>query len=270
MILSLDVGNTQIYGGVFDGPSGNEKMLISFRRNSKQGSSSDEVGVFLRMVIRENGIDPTKIRQIVLCSVVPEVIYSLKGACQKYFSITPFILQAGVKTGLRIKYRNPLEVGADRIANAIAATYLFENKNLILVDLGTATTFCAVTKERDYLGGSIIAGLKISMESLEAKTARLPSVEIISKNEVLGLSTVESLQSGLFYGHLGAMREIITRFTAECFNGEEAFVIGTGGFSNMFEKEKIFHVIIPDLVLKGNLIALQMNSHKNHFLGAEK
>ena len=95
MILSLDVGNTQVYGGVFEGPLGQEKMLISFRRSSKQGSSSDEVGVFLRMVIRENGIDPTKIKQIVLCSVVPEVIYSLKGACQKYFNITPFILQAG-------------------------------------------------------------------------------------------------------------------------------------------------------------------------------
>lgn len=272
MILSLDVGNTQIYGGVFDGPAGQEKMLISFRRNSKQGSSSDEVGVFLRMVIRENGIDPAKIKQIVLCSVVPEVIYSLKGACQKYFNITPFILQAGVKTGLRIKYRNPLEVGADRIANSIAASSLYPNKHLILVDLGTATTFCAVTQERDYLGGSIIAGLKLNMESLEAKTAKLPSVEIISKNEALGLSTVESLQSGLYYGHLGAIREIVTRLTTECFKGEKAFVIGTGGFSSLFEKEKIFDAIIPDLVLKGNLIALQMNAstQKSQNTGAEK
>jgi type III pantothenate kinase len=272
MILSLDVGNTQIYGGVFEGSAGQEKMLISFRRNSKQGSSSDEVGVFLRMVIRENGIDPTKIKLIVLCSVVPEVIYSLRGACQKYFNITPFILQAGVKTGLRIKYRNPLEVGADRIANSIAASHLYPNEHLILVDLGTATTFCAVSKERDYLGGSIVAGLKLNMESLEAKTAKLPSVEIIAKNEVLGLSTVESLQSGLYYGHLGAMREIITRITQESFKGEKPFVIGTGGFSSLFEKEKIFDAIIPDLVLKGNLIALQMNTlnTKANYSGAEK
>ena len=223
------------------------------------------------MVLRENGIDPTLIKQIVLCSVVPEVIYSLKGACQKYFNIAPFILQAGVKTGLRIRYRNPLEVGADRIANSIAATHLYPGKNLVLVDLGTATTFCAITKERDYLGGSIIAGLKLSMEALEAKTAKLPSVEIVSKNEVLGLSTVESLQSGLFYGHLGAMREIITRMVTECFAGEKPFVIGTGGFSSLFEKEKIFDRIMPDLVLKGNLIALQMNHNsKNQFLGADK
>lgn len=268
MILSLDVGNTQIYGGVFE----YEKMLISFRRNSKQGSSSDEVGVFLRMVIRENGIDPKAIKSIVLCSVVPEVIFSLKGACQKYFGLTPFILQAGVKTGLRIKYRNPLEVGADRIANAIAGTHLFPNKNLIIVDLGTATTFCAISKHSDYLGGSIISGLKLNMESLEAKTAKLPSVEIVAKSEVLGLSTVESLQSGLYYGQLGAMREIITRMNAECFNGEMAFVIGTGGFSSLFEKEKIFDSISPDLVLKGNLIALQLNQNhsKQQFAGAEK
>lgn len=260
MILSLDVGNTQIYGGVFEGPTGSEKMQIAFRKSSKQGSSSDEVGVFLRTVIKENGIDPAKIKQIVLCSVVPEVVYSLRGACQKYFNINPFILQAGVRTGLKIKYRNPLEVGADRIANSIAATTLYPGKNLILVDLGTATTFCAVNAEKDYLGGSIIAGLKLSMESLEAKTAKLPSVEIVSKSNVLGLSTVESLQSGLFYGHLGSMREIINKISAECFQNEKPFVIGTGGFSSLFEKEKIFDAIIPDLVLKGNLIALALNT----------
>lgn len=256
MILSLDVGNTQIYGGVFEG----EKMLIAFRKNSKSGSSSDEVGIFLRTVIKENGLDPKKIQKIVLCSVVPDVIYSLKGACQKYFGINPFILQAGVKTGLKIKYRNPLEVGADRIANAVAATQMYPQKNLVIVDLGTATTFCAITADRDYLGGSIIAGLKLSMESLEAKTAKLPSVEIVSRTEALGLSTVESLQSGLYYGHLGAMREIINKISQECFKGEKPFVIGTGGFSSLFEKEKIFDQIAPDLVLKGNLIALEKNT----------
>ncbi|HWU43089.1 MAG TPA: type III pantothenate kinase, partial [Bdellovibrio sp.] len=155
MILCLDVGNTQIYGGLFD----KDKMVLSFRKNSKSGASSDETGIFLRTVIRENGYDPAKIRQIAVCSVVPEVIYSLRGACMKYFNINPFILQAGVKTGLKVKYRNPLEVGADRIANSIAATHLYPNQNVIIVDLGTATTFCAVTKEKDYLGGSIVAGL---------------------------------------------------------------------------------------------------------------
>ncbi|MDG0815228.1 type III pantothenate kinase [Bdellovibrio svalbardensis] len=256
MILCLDVGNTQIFGGLFD----KDKMVLSFRKNSKSGASSDETGIFLRTAIRENGYDPTKIRQIAICSVVPEVIYSLRGACMKYFNINPFILQAGVKTGLKVKYRNPLEVGADRIANSIAATHLYPNQNVVIVDLGTATTFCALTKEKDYLGGSIVAGLRLCMEALESKTAKLPSVEIVAMHEALGRSTIESIQSGLYYSHVGAMKEIIERMTKECFHGEKPFVIGTGGFSSLFEKEKVFDVIIPDLVLKGMLIALQLNN----------
>ncbi len=256
MILALDVGNSQIYGGLFD----KDQMKLSFRRNSKQGSSSDEVGIFLRTVIRENGFDPADVKQIALCSVVPEVVYSLRGACMKYFNINPFLLQAGVKTGLKIKYRNPVEVGADRIANSIAAMHLYPNKNLIIVDLGTATTFCAVSKDKDYLGGSILAGLRISMESLESKTAKLPSVEIMAMHEALGRSTVESIQSGLYYGHLGSMRELCDRITREAFHDEKPFIIGTGGFAHLFEKEKIFDVILPDLVLKGMLIAVQMNA----------
>lgn len=256
MILALDVGNSQIYGGVFE----KDKMLLSFRRTSKTGSSSDEIGVFLRTVLRENNIDPTKVKQIAFCSVVPDVIYSLRGACKKYFDINPFILQAGVKTGLKIKYRNPVEVGADRIANSIAATQLYPNQNLIIVDLGTATTFCALSKEKDYLGGSIVAGLRLSMESLEAKTAKLPSVEIVAMTEALGRSTIESLQSGLYYGHIGTIKEISERISRESFDGDKPFIIGTGGFANLFEKEKIFNVVIPDLVLKGLLYSLKMNA----------
>ncbi|WP_413292464.1 type III pantothenate kinase [Bdellovibrio sp. HCB185ZH] len=256
MILCLDVGNTQIFAGLFD----KDKMVMSFRKNSKSGASSDETGIFLRTAIRENGYDPALVKQIAICSVVPEVIYSLRGACMKYFNINPFILQAGVKTGLRVKYRNPLEVGADRIANSIAGTHLYPNKNLIIVDLGTATTFCAVSKEKDYLGGSIVSGLRLCMEALESKTAKLPSVEIVPMHEALGRTTIESIQSGLYYGHLGTMKEIIGRITRECFQDEKPFVIGTGGFSSLFEKEKVFDVVIPDLVLKGMLIALQHNA----------
>lgn len=256
MILCLDVGNTQIYAGLFE----KDKMLMSFRKNSKSGASSDETGIFLRSAIRENGFDPTKVRQIAICSVVPEVIYSLRGACMKYFNINPFILQAGVKTGLKVKYRNPLEVGADRIANSIAATHLYPGKNLILVDLGTATTFCAVSKDKDYLGGSIVAGLRLAMEALESKTAKLPSVEIVAMHEALGKATIESIQSGLYYSHLGTIKELSERLTKECFQDEKPLVIGTGGFAYLFEKEKIFDEIVPDLVLKGMLIALQYNT----------
>lgn len=255
MILALDVGNSQVYGGLFD----QDVMKVSFRRNSKQGSSSDEVGIFLRSVLRENGFDPTKIKQILICSVVPDLIYSLRGACRKYFDLEPFILQAGVKTGLNVQYRNPLEVGADRIANAVAGTFLYPQKNLVIVDLGTATTFCAITQDKRYLGGSIIAGLRISMESLESKTAKLPSVEIVASQEVLGKTTIESIQSGLYYSHLGAMREICKRLQQECFPDMKPFIIGTGGFAHLFEKEKIFDVVMPDLVLKGLLAAAKLN-----------
>lgn len=255
MILALDVGNSQIYGGLFE----KDKMLLSFRRNSKTGSSSDEVGVFLRTVLRENGFEPKKVRQIAICSVVPDVVYSLKGACKKYFDIDPFVLEAGVKTGLKVKYKNPLEVGADRIANSIAATQIFPRKNLILVDLGTATTFCAVSRDKDYLGGSIVAGLRLCMESLESKTAKLPAVEIFSMNEALGRGMVESIQSGLYFGHVGIIKEICARLMDECFPDERPVVIGTGGFAYLFEKEKVFDEIIPDLVLKGLIGALKLN-----------
>jgi type III pantothenate kinase len=260
MILALDVGNSQIYGGLFQKNKDHQyKMKLSFRKNSKQGSSSDEVGVFLRTVLKENGFDPAQVQQIALCSVVPEVVYSLRGACKKYFDIDPFILQAGVRTGLKIKYRNPLEVGADRIANSIAAVASYPQKDLIIVDLGTATTFCAISKDKDYLGGSIVAGLKISMESLEGKTAKLPSVEIVSRDEALGRSTVESIQSGLYFGHLGTIKELCLRISTECFENKKPFIIGTGGFAYLFEKEKIFDVILPDLVLQGLLISLNLN-----------
>lgn len=255
MILILDVGNTQIFGGLFD----KDQMKFSFRKNSKSGFSSDEIGIFLRTVLRENDFNPKDIKHIALCSVVPDVIYSIRSACKKYFNNTPFCLQAGAKTGLKIKYRNPLEVGADRIANSIAATHLYPEKNLIIVDMGTATTFDVVTKERDYLGGAIIAGLRISMEALESKTAKLPAVEIIGTQGALGRSTVESIQSGLYFGHLGSVRTLCDRLTQECFYNEAPYIIGTGGFAHLFEKEKIFNVIIPDLVLKGMLIALKIN-----------
>lgn len=256
MVLALDVGNSQIFGGLID----QDEIKFRFRKTSKSGSSSDETGVFLRSALRENGFDPAKVRHIVICSVVPDVVHSLKNACKKYFNINPFLLQAGVKTGLKINYRNPVEVGADRIANSIAATHLYPQKNLIVIDLGTATTFCAINNKREYLGGSIVAGLNLCMEALESKTAKLPSVEIVSTKEAVGRSTVESIQSGLYFGHIGIMKELTQRISNECFAGEKPYIIGTGGFSSLFEKENVFDEVLPDLVLQGLYLALKMNS----------
>jgi type III pantothenate kinase len=256
MILALDVGNSQIFGGLFD----QDKIVFNFRKSSRDGVSSDELGVFFKNVLQSNGFDPLKVKHVALCSVVPELIHSIKGSCQKYFNTNPFILQAGVKTGLKIKYRNPVEVGADRIANAIAAVEQFPGKPLIIVDFGTATTFDVVTADRDYLGGLIIPGFRLSMESLESGTSKLPRVEILKPTELVGRSTVESIQSGLYYGNLAMVREISNQINAQYFNNEKAILIGTGGFSRMFEKENLFDVFAPDLVLQGLYAAFKMNA----------
>jgi type III pantothenate kinase len=270
MILCLDVGNTTIHAGVYansataNGPMlKNPKLMAQFRRTSEFRASSDEIGLFLLSALRENGVDPSSINRIAICSVVPDAVYSIRGACQKYFKQVPFLLQAGVKTGLKIRYRNPLEVGADRIANSIAAVEMFPNRDIIIIDFGTATTFCAITREKDYLGGVIIAGIRISMEALETRTAKLPSVEILPPQTALGRSTVESIQSGLYFGQMGQVKEIRDRIIGECFSaagsGERPITIATGGFAGLFEKETLFDQIIPDLVLRGLYLATEMN-----------
>lgn len=256
MILCLDIGNTQIFGGVFE----NEKLRLRFRRNSRTGASSDEIGVFLRSVLRENDIDPRSVSQVSLCTVVPEVLHSVKNACAKYFNLNPFILQAGVKTGLKVRYKNPLEVGPDRIANAIAGTNLYPNQNLLIIDFGTATTYCAVTADKQYLGGIITAGVRISMEALESRTSRLPAVEINAPEVCLSQTTVESIQAGLYYGNIGQAKEIISRIQSEAFAGKRPKVVGTGGFASLFNKAGVFDEENPDLVLSGLYTALKMNS----------
>ena len=255
MILCIDVGNSHIYGGVFDG----DEIKLRFRHTSKV-STSDELGIFLKSVLRENNCDPERIKQIGICSVVPHLDYSLRSACVKYFSSDPFMLQAGVKTGLNIKYRNPLEVGADRIANAIAATQFYPNQNIIVIDFGTATTFCAINAQKLYLGGAILPGLRLSADALSKNTAKLPSVEIIKIENAVGRSTVESIQSGVYYGVLGACRELIQRINRESFAEDKSLVLATGGFASLFDKQGIYDHLVPDLVLQGIRLAALMNA----------
>jgi type III pantothenate kinase len=247
MLLTLDVGNSQIHGGVFDG----DALRVQFRKTTHPIGSSDELGIFLRSVLRENQIDPETVDRVAICSVVPSVAYPLRAACVKYFHCEPFLLQAGVKTGLKIRYRNPAEVGADRVANAIAATQRRPRCNCLIVDCGTATTFDVVTADGDYLGGAILPGLGISAEMLSSRTARLPSVEITKPESALGRSTVESIQSGLYHGHVGAIRQLAGQLTKEAFAGAKPVLIGTGGFTRMFESELLFDEIVPELVLYG-------------------
>jgi type III pantothenate kinase len=255
VILALDVGNSQIFGGVFEDGT----LTVRFRKPTRMPTSSDELGLFLRGVLRENGRDPSGVRQIALCSVVPEIVYSLRSCCRKYFSLDPFVLQAGVKTGLKIRYRNPLEVGPDRIANAIAAAHLYPERNLLIIDFGTATTFDVVRAGRDYLGGIILPGIRISMEALERNTARLPNVEIVPATELVGRSTVEGIQSGLYFGTRAIVRELTREIGDQVFDGVVPLVIGTGGFSRLFERDRLFDVLLPDLILVGLERALSLN-----------
>jgi type III pantothenate kinase len=255
MLLCLDIGNTTIHGGVFKG----EELILHFRKTSEMRNSSDEFGIFLRSILRENNLAPEEISQIALCSVVPSLLHAIRNASYKFFNLEPFVLQAGIKTGLKIKYRNPLEVGADRIATAIAAVHIYPNRNIIAVDFGTATTFCAITAKKEYLGGAIIPGIAISMEALEKRTAKLPSVEIVHPGEAVGRSTVESIQSGLFYSQVGTVKELTRRFSDESFPNEKPVIVGTGGYARLFENENLFDKIFPNLVLNGLYLAYHMN-----------
>ena len=255
MRLCLDVGNTQIFGGVYQG----QELKASFRRTSTVRSSSDEFGTFFRAVLRENGIDPDAIEGAAICSVVPDAIHSLRSCFRKYFRLEPFILQPGVKTGLKIRYRNPLEVGADKIANAIGGVALYPGRNLLILDFATATTLCAVTKDKEYLGGIITAGIHMSMAALESKTARLPAVEIVRPAEVLGRSTVESIQSGLYYGTLAAVRHFAALVTKEQFPQDKPLILATGAFARLFEAEKFFDALVPELPLIGLRRAVELS-----------
>ena len=255
MILTIDVGNSQLLGGLFDG----DTLVLHFRRISNPGTSSDELGLFLRSVIRENGFDPEDVKEIACCSVVPAINHSLGSACLKYFKKEALFVQAGTKTGLKIKYNNPKDVGADRIANAIGGIVRHPDKDLIIIDLGTATTVDAVSFDRQYLGGAIVPGLKMSMLALESGTAKLPSVEIVKPDKPCGNSTIEAIQSGIYYGHVGMMRELAKQFESGSFGNRKPVIIGTGGFARLFESCGIFDEIVPDLVLIGLKTALDFN-----------
>src|SRR5665213_493950 len=255
MLLCLDIGNTQVLGGVFSEGA----LKTTFQRSSGSRASSDEFGIFFRSVLRESDVDPAVIDGAAICSVVPDAVHSLRNCFRKYFRLEAFVLQPGVKTGLKIRYRNPLEVGADKIANAVGAMESFPARNALIVDFGTATTLCAVTKDREYLGGIITPGIHISMAALESNTARLPAVEIMRPPEILGRSTVESIQSGLYYGTLATVRSLIGSVTSRHFAEDPPVVLGTGGYGRLFEDENLFDAFQPELPLIGLRRAFELS-----------
>jgi type III pantothenate kinase len=260
--LCLDVGNSNLAAGVVDRDGA---IGLHLRKASSAGTSADEWGVFLRAALRENDLPLGSIGRIAICSVVPAATEALRRACLQYFAIEPFVLEVGVKTGLQIAYRRPEELGVDRLANAVAASERFPGRNAIVADLGTATTLDVVSAERVYHGGIIAPGLRIGMQALQAETARLPAVPIVKPESACGRSTVESIQAGLFFGHVGMIRELARRLSAECFGSEQPegrarpVIVATGGFSSLFADLGLFEAILPDLVLEGLYRTMLLN-----------
>lgn len=254
MILCLDIGNSQIFGGVFD----HDKIALRFRHEAKLSGASDQLGVFLKSVLRENDLDPCAVKQIAICSVVPAMDYSIRAACRKYFDIDPFFLQAGVKTGIQIKTKNPSDTGSDLIAGVVGAIDSFPDKTLIVADFGTVTTYAFVSKNKEFLGATFLPGFRLAMSAL-GSTAKLFPVDIKKPKSIMGRSTAGSMRSGLYYHQVGMLKEVISQSINTIFDGEKPLVISTGGFAYLLKEENLFHSILPNMVLEGLKITLQKN-----------
>jgi len=234
MIFVLDVGNTNIVLGIYK----EKELLVDWRLSTDHKRSSDEYGIQVRQLFEQNNIKISDIEGVIISSVVPNIMYSLEHMIRKYFDKTPIIVGPGVKTGINIKYDNPKEVGADRIVNAVSAFDIYKS-SMIIIDFGTATTFCAITKNGDYLGGTICPGVKISSDALFEKAAKLPRVELSKPETVICKNTVASMQAGIVYGYIGQVDYIVRKMKEEMMaKGEdEPIVIATGGLAKLIAEE---------------------------------
>jgi type III pantothenate kinase len=224
MLLAIDVGNTNIVYGLFDGTA----LVHQFRVESGRGRTADEYAVVLRELLVMSGIEPTQVDAAIIASVVPALTEPMAGLVRRAFKRDPIVVGPGVKTGMAILYENPREVGADRIVNAVAA-YEKVKGGVIVVDFGTATTFDCVTPKGEYLGGVICPGMQISADALFARAAKLPKVEIALPPKAVGRNTVHSMQSGIVYGYVGLVDGLVERLKEEL--GYPCDVIATGGLA---------------------------------------
>lgn len=256
MLLVIDVGNTNIVFGIYKG----KELLYDWRISTDKDRTSDEYGLIFEQIFKYNGINTWDVENIIISSVVPPLMHTLPAMSQRYFKIDPIVIGPGVKTGMNIRYDNPKEVGADRIVNAVAA-YDKYGGPLIIVDFGTAITFCCVNKEGEYIGGAIAPGIKISSEALFLRTAKLPKVEIAKPESVIAKNTVNSIQSGLVFGYIGMVDFIIEKMMEEMnVTPDEIMVVGTGGFSNLIASEsKYIKKINKLLTLEGLRIIFDRN-----------
>jgi type III pantothenate kinase len=253
MLLAIDIGNTNIKLGIFDG----DRLKATWNLATGIHRTSDEYGGVVLNLMERKRFLPSKITGVVLCGVVPPLLYTFEELCRKYLNTKPLVVEAGIKTGMRIRLDNPREVGPDRVVNAVAAQNLY-GKPVIIIDLGTATTFDVVSKEGDYLGGAIAPGIVIATEALFTRTAALPRIELIHPKQVIGRNTISAMQSGIIFGYIELIEGMIRRIQREL--GSKANVVATGGQAYPFAEEiAAIDIINPDLTLIGLRLIYEMN-----------
>lgn len=253
MILVIDVGNTNIVLGVYQ----QKELIHGWRLSTSRDKTADEYGSKLRVLFDYSGINPKDINGVIISSVVPPIMPILTKMITKYFGIEPLVVGPGIKTHIAIKYENPKEVGADRIVNAIAALEIYGGP-LIIIDFGTATTFCAISASDEYLGGCIAPGIGISTEALFSRAAKLPRVELVRPKTVIGKNTINSMQSGIIYGFAGQVDGLVERIKREM--GGSPKVIATGGLASLIAKESSsIDIVNSQLTLEGLRIIYEMN-----------
>jgi type III pantothenate kinase len=254
MLLAIDAGNTNVTCGLYN----KRELVARFRLGTHHRSTSDEWGVVIRALLADQGFGQSPLRDAIIASVVPPLTPVIEQSLKDYFKVSPLIVGPGIKTGLSIRYENPQEVGADRIVNSVAAIAKY-GKPLIIVDFGTATTFDAISAKGEYLGGAIAPGISISAEALFTRTSKLPRVEIKRPEKVIGRTTVEAIQSGLFYGYAGLTDRMITQMAA-ALKPARPRVIATGGLAGIIAAEsELIDAVDPDLTLRGLQIIWEKN-----------
>jgi len=253
MLLAIDIGNTNITFGLYD----REHLAAHWRIRTIHEKMPDEYGVLLEQLFRHRGFGPDHVGGVALASVVPPLTPVFVEVCRGYLGHNPLVVDAGVRTGVRVRYDNPREVGADRVVDAAAVRALYSVPACV-VDFGTATTFDGISSEGDYLGGAIAPGIRIAAQALFERTAKLPRVELVRPASVIGRNTVHSIQAGLLFGYVGLVEGMVARFKAEL--GPETRVIATGGLAQTIARETdVIDVVDPWLTLHGLRIIYELN-----------